>query len=97
MISIQQITKSYGKIQSLGGVSSEIGSGSIFGLIGSNGSGKSTAIRHALGVYRPDSGSVTFDGESVYENPAAKIRISSIPDDVFFFPSASLEEMRNFY
>jgi ABC-2 type transport system ATP-binding protein len=50
-----------------------------------------------LGVYRPDSGTVTLDDQPIYENPAAKRRIGSIPDDVFFFPSATLEEMRRYY
>ena len=97
MLEFKNITKSFGSFKALDDLTMTIPKGAVYGLVGPNGAGKSTAIRHALGVYRPDSGSVTFDGESVYENPAAKIRISSIPDDVFFFPSASLEEMRNFY
>jgi ABC-2 type transport system ATP-binding protein len=40
---------------------------------------------------------VTLDGQPIYENPAVKERIGSIPDDVFFFPSATLEEMRRYY
>ena len=97
MLEFKNITKSFGSFKALDDLTMTVPKGAVYGLVGPNGAGKSTAIRHALGVYRPDSGSVTFDGESVYENPAAKIRISSIPDDVFFFPSASLEEMRNFY
>jgi ABC-2 type transport system ATP-binding protein len=38
-----------------------------------------------------------MDGQPVYENPAVKQRICCIPDDVFYFPSASMEEMRKFY
>ena len=97
MLEFKNITKSFGSFKALDDLTMTVPKCAVYGLVGPNGAGKSTAIRHALGVYRPDSGSVTFDGESVYENPAAKIRISSIPDDVFFFPSASLEEMRNFY
>jgi ABC-2 type transport system ATP-binding protein len=65
--------------------------------VGPNGAGKSTAIRHILGVYRPDSGEVLFNGNPIYENPEAKTRIASIPDDVFYFASATLEEMKRFY
>ena len=97
MLEFKNITKSFGSFKALDDLTMTVPKGAVYGLVGPNGAGKSTAIRHALGVYRPDSGSVTFDGESVYENPAAKLRISSIPDDVFFFPSASLEEMRSFY
>ncbi|MDY6041379.1 MAG: ABC transporter ATP-binding protein, partial [Candidatus Faecousia sp.] len=58
---------------------------------------KSTAIRHLTGVYRPDCGEITLDGQPIYENPAAKGRIGYIPDDIFYFPSASLEDMRRYY
>ena len=97
MLEFKNITKTFGSFKALDDLTMTVPKGAVYGLVGPNGAGKSTAIRHALGVYRPDSGSITFDGESVYENPAAKIRISSIPDDVFFFPSASLEEMRSYY
>ena len=97
MLELKNITKTFGTFKALDDLSMTVPKGAVYGLVGPNGAGKSTAIRHALGVYRPDSGSVTFDGQSVYENPEAKIRISSIPDDVFFFPSASLEEMRGYY
>ena len=65
--------------------------------MGPNGAGKSTAIRHITGVYRCDSGEVTLGGEKVYENPAVKERIGYIPDDIFYFPSASMEDMAKFY
>ena len=71
--------------------------GAVYGLVGPNGAGKSTAIRHLTGVYRPDSGSITMEGQPIYENPAIKERIGYIPDEIFYFPSASLEEMRKFY
>ena len=62
-----------------------------------NGAGKSTAIRCLLGVYRPDSGEISLNGEEIYENPAVKTAIGSIPDDIFYFPSATLEDMRKYY
>ena len=56
-----------------------------------------TAIRHMTGVYRQDSGSVRLDGEDIYENPAAKAKIGYIHDDIFYFPSATMEDMAKFY
>ena len=97
MLEFRNITKSFGTFKALDDLSMTVPKGAVYGLVGPNGAGKSTAIRHAVGVYRPDSGSVTFDGQTVYENPEAKTRIGSIPDDIFFFPSATLEDMRAYY
>lgn len=49
------------------------------------------------GVYRADSGSVMLEGQPIFENSQAKGRIGYIPDDVFYYPSATLEEMHRFY
>jgi ABC-2 type transport system ATP-binding protein len=97
MLELRNITKTFGDFKALDNLSMTIPRGAVYGLVGPNGAGKSTAIRHMLGVYRPDCGTVTLDGQPIYENPTAKSRIGSIPDDVFFFPSATLEEMRHYY
>ena len=97
MIKAQNVTKTFGNVKALDQLSLEIPKGSVYGLVGPNGAGKSTAIRVITGVYRPDSGTVTMDTQPIYENPSIKERICCIPDEVFFFPSASIEEMRKFY
>jgi len=97
MLDLQNITKTFGTFKALDDLSMHVPKGAVYGLVGPNGAGKSTAIRCALGVYRPDSGTITLDGQPVYENPEAKVRIASIPDDIFYYPSASLEDMRKFY
>ena len=97
MLELTNITKTFGAFKALDDLSMHVPKGAVYGLVGPNGAGKSTAIRCALGVYRPDCGTVTLDGQSVYENPEAKIRMASIPDDIFYYPSASLEDMRKFY
>ena len=71
--------------------------GAVYGLVGPNGAGKSTIIRHFTGIYRPDSGEITLDGQPVYENPAVKGRMAAIPDDWYFFPQASIREMARLY
>ena len=97
MLELQHITKTFGDFKALDDLSMTVPKGTVYGLVGPNGAGKSTAIRCMVGVYRPDGGSITMDGEIVYENPDLKARIGYIPDDIFYFPAATLEEMRRFY
>ena len=97
MLEVKNLTKTFGDFKALDDLTMTVPKGAVYGLVGPNGAGKSTLIRHVLGVYRPDSGSVEMEGQPVYENPAIKTRIGSIPDDVFYFPSATLEDMRAFY
>ncbi len=97
MIEIKNVTKMFGDFKALDDLSMTVPAGAVYGLVGPNGAGKSTIIRHLTGVYRPDSGAITMDGQPIYENPGLKERIGYIPDDIFYFPSASLEEMRRYY
>ena len=97
MLEMKNVTKTFGNFKALDDLSLTVPKGAVYGMVGPNGAGKSTAIRHLTGVYRPDSGSVTLEGMPVFENPVQKARIGYIPDDIFFFPSANLEEMRRFY
>ena len=97
MLEMKNVTKSFGKFKALDDLSMCVPKGSVYGLVGPNGAGKSTAIRLMTGIYRPDSGSITLEGMPVYENPTNKVRIGNIPEDIFYFPSASMEEMRKFY
>ena len=96
MIEVRELTKTFGKKAALDKVSFTIGGGSVFGLVGSNGAGKSTFLRAAAGVYRPDSGTVTVDGVSPFENSAVKSRICFLSDYPYFLPQATLAEMAAF-
>ncbi len=97
MLELKNVTKKFGDFTALDDLSMTVPKGTVYGLVGPNGAGKSTAIRCATGVYRPNSGSVTLEGAPVFENPGAKVRIGTIPDEIFYFPSATLEEMHKFY
>ena len=97
MLELRNITKTFGDFKALDDLTMTVPKGTVYGLVGPNGAGKSTAIRCMVGVYRPDSGEVLVDGSAVYENPALKARIGYIPDDIFYFPAATLEEMRQYY
>ena len=97
MLELKNVTKKFGSFTALDNLNLTVPQGAVYGLVGPNGAGKSTAIRHMLGVYRPDSGSVTLEGMEIWENTVVKARMGSIPDDVFYYPSATLEDMRKFY
>ena len=97
MLEMNHVTKTFGGFKALDDLSMEVPKGAVYGLVGPNGAGKTTAIRHLTGVYRPDSGTITMEGTPIYENPGLKERIGYIPDEVFYYPAASLEDMRRFY
>ena len=97
MIQVNHVVKSFDGFKALDGLDMHVKGGSIYGLVGPNGAGKSTIIRHITGIYRPDSGSVVVDGVPVYENPQVKSRIAWIPDELYYFVSASTRDMMKFY
>ena len=97
MIEARDVRKSFDGFLALDNLTMTVPRGSIYGLVGPNGAGKSTILRHLCGVYRPDSGSITLEGEPVYENPGIKARLVVIPDEVYYYGSASVMEMMKFY
>ena len=97
MLSLQNVIKTFGDFRALDELTMTVPKGAVYGLVGPNGAGKSTAIRLMTGVYRPDAGKITLEGMQIWENPAQKVRIGYIPDDIFYFPSATMEEMRRYY
>ena len=97
MIQVNNLVKTFDGFRALDGLTMRVEPGSIYGLVGPNGAGKSTVLRHIAGIYRPDSGSVLVDGQPVYENPAVKQGIAVIPDELYYFNSASTRDMMKFY
>ncbi len=97
MIKVINVVKTFDSFKALDGLTMTAERGSIYGLVGPNGAGKSTILRHIMGIYRPDSGSVLIDGDQVYENPAVKAKIAAIPDELYYFNSASTRDMMRFY
>ena len=97
MIQINDVVKSFDGFRALDGLTMKVEEGSIYGLVGPNGAGKSTILRHIMGIYRPDSGSILVHGQNVYENPAIKAEMAAIPDELYYFNSASTRDMMKFY
>ena len=96
-IQVRELVKSFDGFRALDGLNISVPKGAVYGLVGPNGAGKSTVIRHLAGIYKQDSGEVLIDGEPVYENTAVKSRIAYIPDEIFYFSQASLNDMMKFY
>ena len=97
MIEATNLTKKFDDILAVDHINAQIREGSVFGLIGTNGAGKSTFLRMAAGVLKPDEGSITIDGMDVYENETAKRKFFYISDDQYFFGNATPEDMMNYY
>ncbi len=97
MIKARDVVKTFDGFRALDGFNMSVPKGSVYGLVGPNGAGKSTIIRHLTGIYREDSGSVTIDGQEVFENTGIKSRVAYIPDDLWYFQNASINEMMKFY
>ncbi len=97
MIEVRDLVKTFEGFKALDGAAITVPDGGVYGLVGPNGAGKSTVIRHITGIYRGDSGEVLVDGEPIYENPEKKALVAAIPDDWYYFPSATVRDMMKFY
>lgn len=97
MIEAKELTKSFEDFIALDKVSCQIPDGCIYGMVGSNGAGKSTFLRVLAGVYQADGGSITVHGQSVWENFDVKNQMMFVPDEMYFLPGANLVRMAQFY
>ncbi len=103
MICAEHVTKTFRSASApvphtaLDDLTCTIPSGCIYGLVGSNGAGKSTFLRLLSGVYRPDEGKIEINGLPVWENPAAKDQLFYIPDDIYFLPQSNMNKMAHYY
>ncbi len=97
MITAVGATKRFGDITAVDHISADIRDGSVFGLIGSNGAGKSTFLRMLAGILSPDEGTVRIDGADIFENTVVKERFFFISDEQYFFSNCTPAEMKNYY
>lgn len=97
MVKIDNLTKKFGTHAALDNFSLEVKKGSAYGLLGTNGAGKSTLLRLLSGVYKADSGSITIDGQPVFDNVAIKQRLLLISDETSQFNHMTLKQMHDFY
>lgn len=79
MIAIHNLTKQFGRLRALDGIEAEFSAGQSIALIGPNGSGKTTLLKCLLGMARPDTGSLQFEGADLTRSDAYRARIGYMP------------------
>lgn len=93
LLRLEGLTKSFGDLRALDDLSLAIGPGEIYGLIGPNGSGKTTTVKLATGLYRPSSGQVLVAGTDLHREPErAKRVLGYVPDEPFLYERMSGRE-----
>ncbi len=97
MIKIEHVTKTFEKFRALDDFSLTAPTGSVYGLMGLNGAGKTTIIKHLAGYLVQDSGTITIDGQPILDNEALKQRVIVIPDDLYFPHGYGLNHMGVYY
>ena len=90
VLSIKNLTKSYGKLTAVDGLNLEIEKGHIYGLLGPNGSGKTTTLGIILDILRPDDGTYEWFGGAYGEN--ARLKIGAILETPNFYPYLNASE-----
>ena len=97
MIELKNTVKNFDSYTALDHVDLKIEKGTAFGLLGSNGAGKSTILRLLSGIYKQEEGEVLIDGEPVYDNVSIKEKVFFINDETVQFGKFTLKELKNYY
>lgn len=97
MIRAENLTKYFSDMVALDSINCTIEQGCVYGIVGSNGAGKSTFLRLLSGVYKPDGGRAVLDGEDIFENPSAKGRIVYVSDELYYPAGACIERCAVMY
>lgn len=97
LITAKNVVKKFDKFTALNHFNMNVPEGSIYGLVGPNGSGKTTTIKHLIGMYKQDEGEILVNNEKVYDNEKVKSKIAYISDDLYFFHGYSVKDMAKFY
>lgn len=96
-LAVNGADKSFGKKKAVEHIDLSVEEGTIHGLLGSNGAGKTTLMKVMSGIYKADTGSVTYDDNNIFENPSVKSDVIFMHDIPFFFKGETLKKMSKFY
>ena len=97
MMRLSNLRKTFGQIVAVDGLSLEIQRGEVFGLLGPNGAGKTTTVNMAVGLLRPDTGTVELDGGGSPADPAVRRKIGVAPQKMAIYEELTGEENVRFF
>ena len=98
MLEVNGLTKSYGKLTAVSGVSFRVNAGETIGLLGPNGAGKTTTVSVIAGLLSPDSGEVLIDGKQVTsDTDPVKLKIGLVPQDMALYDQLSARDNLTFF
>ncbi|MBV8600997.1 MAG: ATP-binding cassette domain-containing protein, partial [Candidatus Eremiobacteraeota bacterium] len=95
MLSLTNVTASYGSVKAVNAISLNVGEGEAVGLLGANGAGKSTTLRAISGLVRLQGGTIEFGGTNIATLPAYKVTelgIAHVPEGRQVFPELTVQE-----
>ena len=97
-IALERLTKRFGPLTAVQDLSIEVAPGQIYGLIGPNGSGKTTTVKMLAGLYRPTAGRIVIAGIDLAVSPeCAKRRMGYVPDEPFLYDRLSGREFLHLF
>lgn len=96
IVEFKNVNKKFGTTQALDNLCFQIPENCIVGLIGSNGAGKTTSLRHIIRYLQPDSGAILYHGKDIYTLPHTDFPIAYIPDSPIFYEELTVLEHLSF-
>ena len=98
MFQVQHLTKRFGELRAVDGISFEVRRGELYGLLGPNGAGKTTTMSMLSGLLAPDEGRILFDGVDLAAKPLeVKARLGVVPQEPALYASLSARENLKFW
>lgn len=95
LLDLEEVEFKVGRTQVLRGIDLQVASGEIAGLLGRNGSGKSSIVKTIIGLYRPSQGKIRFQGMEITNSPPRErvaLGLAYSPEDTRIFPDLTVEE-----
>ena len=97
MLEIKNLQKGYNNRPVIHDINICINRGEVHGLIGSNGAGKTTLLKCAMGIYKPEQGTVRYDEKDIYDNPEVKAKVAYVSEQLDFLEIYSVAGMAKYY